>query len=184
MSIKIYYGYEGDIEGTYYPYPDPVLYDKKWTPYTFEFITIVEGDLKLGETYYIWENEIVSNEPAPQEGYTFMGWYSSETGGTKMPSNATAKEIGGGYWYTQWTKNIDPANIYFYNESGQDLSNTSLTLAYGSTITIYVKATYGDADTVISPNLIKMTNSSSGEIGCTTTVESANNRVKSCYRAR
>ena len=70
--------------------------------------------------------------PTPtRTGYTFNGWYTAASGGTKVSSTTT---IGAGNVtiYAQWTPNTYTYNIKYVSSSGKSLGTSTVVGTYGS----------------------------------------------------
>ena len=69
--------------------------------------------------------------PTPtRTGYTFAGWYTTETAGTKVTSTTKYSTASNQTLYAQWTANNYTVTL---NANGGTTSTTTLTVTYGST---------------------------------------------------
>ncbi len=122
------------------------LYDS-WTPYTYEVtananggsIPSTSGWSGTGSTATktVTFDSTYGTLPTPtRTGYTFGGWYTSSTGGTKIESSTTVKTASDHTIYAHWTVNnynlkVDPASGSYNNSTGL----TSITQNYGTSYT-------------------------------------------------
>ena len=73
--------------------------------------------------------------PTPtRAGYTFKGWYTSTSGGTKITSSSTFTQLSNQYLYAQWTANT--MTVYF-NANGGSVSPSSRTYTAATSTTKY-----------------------------------------------
>jgi len=81
--------------------------------------------------------------PTPtRTGYTFNGWYTSASGGSKV-SSSTTMGAGNATIYAQWTANSYTYNIVYKSSNGTSLGSTTATYKYGTTNTISAPAKTG-----------------------------------------
>lgn len=67
--------------------------------------------------------------PTPtRTNYTFDGWYTAKTGGTKVTSTTTVDTFGGHTLYAHWT---GKKSTVTFNANGGEVSPTSKTATYG-----------------------------------------------------
>ncbi len=65
-------------------------------------------------------------------GYTFNGWYTATSGGTKILSTTTVSTVGNHTLYAQWS--INQYNIYFNGNGGSTPS--TITQNYGTSVSV------------------------------------------------
>ncbi len=69
--------------------------------------------------------------PTPtREGYTFDGWYTQATGGTKIEATTTVTSVTAHTLYARWTA---ASYTLSYNANGGTVGTTSATVTYGGT---------------------------------------------------
>ncbi len=69
--------------------------------------------------------------PTPtRKGYTFDGWYTAKTGGTKITSTSTVSNSVGSTLYARWTANEYTVTL---DPNGGTVGTTSKTVTYGDT---------------------------------------------------
>ncbi len=74
----------------------------------------------------------VGTLPTPtRTGYTFLGWYTAKTGGTKVTADTVPSTAANATWYAQWkantyTRTLDP--------QGGKCDKTSVTVTYGQKV--------------------------------------------------
>ena len=67
--------------------------------------------------YAQWKNTSFGTLPVPtRDGYTFDGWYTSQTGGREITSSTIVD--GNITLYARWTKNPVPTYTVYYNANG------------------------------------------------------------------
>ena len=80
--------------------------------------------------YAQWTGGTLSSLPTPtREGYTFNGWYTSLTGGTKITTSTVITSAQ--TLYAQWTVN---SYILKFNANNGSVSETSRSVTYGSAV--------------------------------------------------
>lgn len=107
-----YEAWEDDMTTMFYAQwlkeEDEIPNDRYYTTY----FDVMGG--KLDQTLYhesisVLEGEIVPLPPATREGYTFDGWYTEPSGGTRVDSLVSSAELT---LYAQWTKIKDDGSTY------------------------------------------------------------------------
>ena len=74
--------------------------------------------------------------PTPtRTGYTFNGWYTAASGGTKV-SSTTTMGAGNKTIYAQWSVNTYTYNIKYVSSSGKSLGTSTVKGTYGSSTTV------------------------------------------------
>ena len=87
-------------------------------PYTSKTVT-------RGSTY--------GSLPTPsRSGYTFAGWYTSYSGGSRIYESTTVNLTGNQTLYARWTENVTSYTVYF-NGNGGTVPYSSKTVTRGST---------------------------------------------------
>lgn len=75
--------------------------------------------------------------PTPtRTGYTFLGWYTSATGGSKVTSSTSYPNSGNITLYAHWDANPYTYNIVYKSSSGKQLGTSTATYDYDTTNTI------------------------------------------------
>ena len=81
--------------------------------------------------------------PTPtRDGYTFNGWYTAKTGGTKITSSTKVTTTGAQTLYAQWTKNGPKTYKVTFDANGGKVSPASVDVTEGSTYGTLPKPTY------------------------------------------
>lgn len=108
-----------------------------WEPRTYTISFNSNGGSSISTTIKVIYNSTYGNMPTPtRTGYTFAGWYTSSTGGTKITSLTKVTIAGNDTLYAHWTIN---SYTLTYQPTGGTVSPASKTLTYG--------AAYGDLPT-------------------------------------
>lgn len=80
----------------------------------------------------IFRGSAYGTMPVPtRTGYTFNGWYTAASGGSKVESTTTVTSVTDHTLYAQWT-----INTYTITFNGNGGTSTTKTGTYGSTITL------------------------------------------------
>ena len=73
---------------------------------------------------------------ATRTGYTFAGWYTAASGGTKVESTTSVTAASDHTLYAHWTANWYTYSIVYKSSNGTDLGTSTATYQYGTTNTI------------------------------------------------
>lgn len=73
---------------------------------------------------------------ANRTGYTFKGWYTAQSGGTKVTASTVLENAANQTVYAQWTANSYTYNIVYKSSNGTALGTSSVTKTFGSSYTI------------------------------------------------
>ncbi|MDE6613834.1 MAG: InlB B-repeat-containing protein, partial [Clostridia bacterium] len=86
---------EGDVE-----------YWAKWTPKTYSITLNANGGTVSGNvTSYVYGTGVVLPTNVTRTGYTFLGWYTANSGGTKVAA-VTNTDNGNKTYYARWGANL------------------------------------------------------------------------------
>ena len=94
------------------------------------------GTSSVGSIAVVYDGKYNGLQNPTRNGYTFKGWYTSKTGGTKVTSTTTVSLTSDHTLYAQWTANVYTVTL---NVNGGTISTTSKQVTYDST--------YGDLGT-------------------------------------
>ena len=95
-------------------------------------------------------------------GYTFKGWYTAASGGTKIESSTKVTITSNQTLYAQWDINYYSVTISRNNTSYGTVSNSSVSIPYGTTYSV-------SGNTLTFSNATKVTASAIAVTGYTTT---------------
>ena len=117
---------------------DQTLY-ARWTANTYKVTFDANGGTDGSTTSKnVTYDSTYGELPTPtRTGYTFQGWYSAVSGGTKITSGSTVSTTSDQTLYARWTANT--YTVTFHANGGTDGSTTSKSVTYDST--------YGDLPT-------------------------------------
>jgi uncharacterized repeat protein (TIGR02543 family) len=105
----------------------------QWTIQTYEISYISQGGSQTADAYYTVAAPAVTLPVAPTyAGYTFNGWYTSATGGTRIGgagSSYTITGTGDKSYFAQWT--LITYTVNFAQQGGSPVSSTTYTVASG-----------------------------------------------------
>ena len=109
-----------------------------WTPQGGIVVTLdANGGEVSPTTVTVTYNSTYGTLPTPtRTGYTFDGWYTAKTGGSKVTSSTTVTTASNHTLYAHWTAKQYTVT---FNANGGSVSTTSKTVTYDST--------YGDLPT-------------------------------------
>ena len=102
-----------------------------WTPYTYTVSFNANGGSTATSSKSVSYDNTYGTLPTPSRtGYTFAGWYTSASGGTRVTSDTKYTYTSGQTLYAHWN-----ANWYWvtFNANGGTVSETSKQVAYNST---------------------------------------------------
>lgn len=94
------------------------------------------GTVSLSEKYVTHNTAYGTLPTVSRVGYTFNGWYTAKTGGTRIAAETVFTSATDVTLYAQWTANYYSYNVKYVNTSGVVLSTTNVTYAFGTTNTI------------------------------------------------
>ena len=94
------------------------------------------GSVSPGSTVLTYNSSYGTLPTPTRSGYTFTGWYTAATGGTKV-SSSTKMGAGNVNIYAQWTKNITVT----FNPNGGTVSPTSIVAGAGQNLGTLPKPT-------------------------------------------
>lgn len=120
---KRYEAWEDDLTTMFYAHwlkeEDEIPNDKYYTTY----FDVMGGELDrtlYHESISVLEGEIVPLPNATRKGYTFDGWYTEPSGGTRVDSLVSSAELT---LYAQWTKVNDAGDTYTVMFDYRDAAN-------------------------------------------------------------
>ena len=98
------------------------------------FFDPIDGEVDT-EELVVTNGTTYGNLPTPtRAGYTFNGWYTEETGGTRIVNTTTVNLTGDQILYAQWTKGSTAANCTIkLNANGGKVTPASISVAKNST---------------------------------------------------
>lgn len=108
----------------------------KLTPntYTITYDATTNGGTVGTTTGTATFNRAYPAQPTPTKaGSTFLGWYTSATGGTKVTTSTTYTTVGNVKLYAQFSTN---SYTVTYNNNGGTVGKASDTVVYNSTVTL------------------------------------------------
>lgn len=104
--------------------------EKKTVSVTFKLNTSSNGGPIVGtKTYTVGEAYGSLLTPVPVTGYTFIGWYTAASGGTRVTTSTVAQE-GTNVLYAHWNVNNYTVTLY---PNYDDKEATSVKVTYGNT---------------------------------------------------
>ena len=105
----------------------------KWVPYLYK-VTFDANGGRLGsndgEMNVTYDSKYGTLPAAFRDGYTFNGWYTAKTGGTKVTSETIVKTASAHTLYAQWTANSYKVT---FDANGGSTSTTEKTVTYDAT---------------------------------------------------
>ena len=106
-------------------------YYAQWTANTYTVtLNTQSGTLNSGNVAsYTYGNGVTLPTDVTRTGYTFMGWYTAASGGTKVTA-ISATDTGNKTCYAQWTAN---AYTVTFNANGGSVPTASKSVTYNST---------------------------------------------------
>jgi len=103
-----------------------------WTANTYTVTFDANGGSVSLENKPVTYHGTYGTLPTPtRDGYTFNGWYTSASGGTKVESSTTVTTASNHTLYAQWT--VNSYTVTFNANGGGTPSPTSKPVTYGST---------------------------------------------------
>lgn len=107
----------------------------KWTPNTYTVTFNANGGSCSTGSKSVTYGSTYGTLPTPtRTGYTFAGWYTAASGGTKRTSSSTVSITAGETLYAHWTANTYTVKYNANNGSGT-MSNSSHTYGVAKTLT-------------------------------------------------
>ena len=86
-------------------------------------------------------NQAYGTLPTPvRDDYTFLGWYTEATGGTKVTASTVNSTLGDKTVYAHWRQNT--FSVTYELNGGSHFSNDQYNIAYGSNITVPAEVPY------------------------------------------
>lgn len=118
-------------ESTIYNTPENTTLYAHWigNTYTVTFDNNVGGTL-VGTKTVIYGQPYGTLMNTTRAGYTFDGWYTAKSGGTKITSSTKYTTLGDITLYAHWTANTYTVT---FDATGGNVSQTSKTVNYNST---------------------------------------------------
>ena len=105
----------------------------KWTPYIYK-VTFDANGGRLGsndgEMNVTYDSKYGTLPATNRDGYTFNGWYTAKTGGTKVTSETIVKTASAHTLYAHWTANTYTVT---FDANGGTTSTANTTVTYDST---------------------------------------------------
>ncbi|MBR5791827.1 MAG: InlB B-repeat-containing protein [Ruminiclostridium sp.] len=98
---------------------------------TFTASIYLNSDYSAAATMEVTQGKAYGTLPTPytKEGYTFDGYYTAKTGGTKVTSSTVFNGTSDIYLYPQYTKNpvVEPekVTIYYYTDGNLTMTQTA-----------------------------------------------------------
>ena len=98
---------------------------------TFTASIYLNSDYSAAATMEVTQGKVYGTLPTPytKEGYTFDGYYTAKTGGTKVTSSTVFNGTSDIYLYPQYTKNpvVEPekVTIYYYTDGNLTMTQTA-----------------------------------------------------------
>ena len=113
---------------------ETVVITAVWTPKTYTVTFNANGGTCTAASKTVTYDSTYGSLPTPtQSGYTFNGWYTAESGGTKIESTTTVKITENQTLYAQWSR---IKYTVTYNANGGSVSTTSVTVNAGDSTTL------------------------------------------------
>ncbi len=111
------------------PSNDITLY-AKWAPYSFNVSFNANGGSVSQASKGVLVGSTYGTLPTPtRTGYTFNGWYTASSGGTKITASSTVNITSDITLYAQWT--VNKYTVTFDATNGTTSTNT-MTVTYGA----------------------------------------------------
>lgn len=105
-------------------------YKALWTANTYTVWLDANGGSVSSSSIPVTYDSTYGTLPTPtRNGYTFNGWWTSATGGSRVYSTTTVKTAQNHYIYAQWIANTYTVT---FDPNGGTVSPTSKTVTYGS----------------------------------------------------
>lgn len=109
---------------------DQTLY-AQWTANAYTVTLNANEGSVSNESITVKNGSAYGNLPTPtREGYTFTGWYTSKSGGSKIASDTVATITSAQTLYAQWKVNTYTVTL---DANGGSVSASSINVDYGST---------------------------------------------------
>ena len=122
---------------------DHTLY-AQWTTNKYKVTFDAGGGEVDTESKEVTYDSTYGELPTPtRTGYTFKGWYTKASDGTKVTSATTVTTASDHTLYAQWTANKYIYNIVYKSKSGIELGAATVEYAFDTTNTIKPKAFTG-----------------------------------------
>ncbi len=107
----------------------------KWSPRELVVTLNTNGGvLPSGTNYFVrvYYDSTYGSLPTPtREGYTFAGWYTAASGGTRVRASTTVTQTSNHTIYAHWTANPVVSTLYF-DAAGGTVSETSRQVTSGT----------------------------------------------------
>ena len=117
--------------GDIYIADEPTKLTAQWIAKTYSITFDANGGSVSTASKTVTYDSTYGTLPTPtRTGYTFAGWYTSASGGTKITSDAKVTTTDSQTLYAHWSANTYTVS---YNANGGSVSATSKTVTYGST---------------------------------------------------
>lgn len=108
---------------------DQTLY-AQWTANAYTVTLDANGGSVSAESTTVKNGSAYGNLPTPtRKGYTFNGWYTAKTGGSKITSDTVATITATQTLYAQWKAASYAVTL---NANGGSVSSSSISVNYGS----------------------------------------------------
>ncbi len=97
----------------------------RWSPKTFTVTCDAASGTPAKQTVSVTYGETYTLPAAPvRAGFSFMGWFTAKTGGTKVTSESTVAITAGQTLYAQWVVYVNTYNISFDAQGGTVAAST------------------------------------------------------------
>ena len=141
----------------------------EWTPKIYKLtLDATGGTVSPTEWMVVYDSTYGAIPSANRGGYSFNGWFTATTGGTKITAGMTVAITADTTLYAQWTEVLVPTHTVTFNANGGTCATPSTTVKDGSKIGTLPEATRTgytfagwktgastpvDADTVVSADM-------------------------------
>lgn len=116
------------IGSVYFSDSDATLY-AVWQANTYTVTYDSQGGTTVSSTTETYNNKYGTMPTTTKTGYVFNGWYTSETGGTRITSTSTMTTARNHTLYAQWT--VKQLQVYFYKNCTENETPYTETYTYG-----------------------------------------------------
>ena len=128
---KLYFRYLSLSEGA------NITFNANWTVEVYSISFDSNGGNEVGSTLSVTYDGIYGDLPEPTRvGYTFDGWYTSKTGGTKVVRDTTVTESKNHTLYAHWI--VNNYDVELTSDTGGVLSESLISIPYSGSSTVIV----------------------------------------------
>ena len=115
-----------------------------WMPNSYTVTYNANGGSVSTSGKTVWYDNPYGDLATPtRTGYTFDGWYTAQTGGTKVTNASTVKTTANHTLYAHWTANQYTYSIVYQSSHGTRLGTSSEKKTFGTTNTVTAPAYTG-----------------------------------------